>query len=151
MKRFHWYFYVGLGLFQSPPCLYLQRTLMFFCPMQPHGFEDKCFHWTQISFLLLRIWLGRAFREWALDTTILSPPLPMSACAYWIGSFNKAGGSSALSPCFLCILKLVKSLTVCTKVARESRTKPTRADNLKPRGRWECEQNCAWADMQNIC
>ena len=44
MKRFHWYFYVGLGLFQSPPCGYLQRTLMFFCPVQPHGFEDKCFH-----------------------------------------------------------------------------------------------------------
>ena len=33
-----------VGLFQSPPCGYLQRTLMFFCPMQPHGFEDKCFH-----------------------------------------------------------------------------------------------------------
>ena len=24
MKRFHWYFYVGLGLFQSLPCRYLQ-------------------------------------------------------------------------------------------------------------------------------
>ena len=71
-------------------------------------------------------------------------------CSVWIGSFNKARGGSALSPCFLCILKLVKSLTVCTKVVRESRSKLTRADNLKPRGRWECEQNCAWADMQSI-
>ena len=26
-ERFHWYFYVGLGLFQSPPCRYLQKTL----------------------------------------------------------------------------------------------------------------------------
>ena len=43
----------------------------------------------------------------------------------WIGSFNKARGGSALSPCFLCILKLVKSLTVCTKVVRESRSKLT--------------------------
>ena len=55
MKRFHWYFYVGLGLFQSPPCRYLQRTLLFLCPMQLHGFEDNCFHWTQIRFLSLRI------------------------------------------------------------------------------------------------
>ena len=55
MKHFHWYFYVGLGLFQSPPCRYLQRTLLFLCPMQLHGFEDNCFHWTQISFLSLRI------------------------------------------------------------------------------------------------
>ena len=69
----------------------------------------------------------------------------------WIGSFNKARGGSALSPCFLCILKLVKSLTVCTKVVRKSRSKLTRADNLKPRGRRECKQNCAWADMQSIC
>ena len=28
MKRFHWYFYVGLGLFQSLPCRYLQRTVL---------------------------------------------------------------------------------------------------------------------------
>ena len=76
---------------------------------------------------------------------------PFSKGDSWIGSFNKARGGSALSPCFLCILKLVKSLTVCTKVVRESRSKLTRADNLKPRGRWECEQNCAWADMQSIC
>ena len=66
MKRFHWYFYVGLGLFQSPPCSYLQRTLLFLCPMQLHGFEDNCFHWTQISFLSLRIrpsisWVGPGY------------------------------------------------------------------------------------------
>ena len=55
--------YVGLGLFQSPPCRYLQRTLLFLCPMQLRGFEDNCFNWTQISFLSLRIrpsisWVG---------------------------------------------------------------------------------------------
>ena len=66
MKRFHWYFYVGLGLFQSLPCRYLQRTLLFLCPMQLHGFEDNCFHWTQISFLSLRIrpsisWVGPGY------------------------------------------------------------------------------------------
>ena len=66
MKHFHWYFYVGLGLFQSPPCRYLQRTLLFLCPMQLHGFEDNCFHWTQISFLSLRIrpsilWVGPGY------------------------------------------------------------------------------------------
>ena len=65
MKCFHWYFYVGLGLFQSLPCRYLQRTL-FLCPMQLHGFEDNCFHWTQISFLSLRIrpsilWVGPGY------------------------------------------------------------------------------------------
>ena len=37
-------FYVGLGLFQSPPCRYLQRTLLFLCLMQLHGFDDNCFH-----------------------------------------------------------------------------------------------------------
>ena len=63
MKRFHWYHYVGLGLFQFPPCRYLQRTLLFLCPMQLYGFEDNCFHWTQTSFLSLRIrpsfsWVG---------------------------------------------------------------------------------------------
>ena len=63
MKHFHWYSYVGLGLFQSPPCRYLQRTLLFLCPMQLRGFEDNCFNWTQISFLSLRIrpsisWVG---------------------------------------------------------------------------------------------
>ena len=61
--------------------------------------------------------------------------MPIHADDWWIGSFNKARGGSALSPCFLCILKLVKSLTVCTKVVRESRSKLTRADNLKPRER----------------
>ena len=66
MKHFHWYFYVGLGLFQSLPCRYLQRTLLFLCPMQLHGFEDNCFHWTQISFLSLRIrpsisWVGPGY------------------------------------------------------------------------------------------
>ena len=55
MKHFHWYFYVGLGLFQSLSCRYLQRTLLFLCPMLLHGFEDNCFHWTPISFLSLRI------------------------------------------------------------------------------------------------
>ena len=63
MKHFHWYFYVGLGLFQSPPCRYLPRTLLFLCLMQLHGFEDNCFYWTQIRFLSLRIrpsilWVG---------------------------------------------------------------------------------------------
>ena len=66
MKRFHWYFYVGLGLFQSLSCRYLQRALLFLCPMQLHGFEDNCFHWTQISFLSLRIrpsisWVGPGY------------------------------------------------------------------------------------------
>ena len=66
MKHFHWYFYVGLGLFQSPPCRYLQRTLLFLCPIQLHEFEDNCFHWTQISFLSIRIrpsisWVGPGY------------------------------------------------------------------------------------------
>ena len=66
MKHFHWYFYVGLGLFQSLPCRYLQRTLLFLCPMQLHGFEDNCFHCTQISFLSLRMrpsisWVGPGY------------------------------------------------------------------------------------------
>ena len=66
MKHFHWYSYVGLGLFQSPPCRYLQRTLLFLCLMQLHGFDDNCFHWTQIRFLSLRIrpsilWVGPGY------------------------------------------------------------------------------------------
>ena len=66
MKHFHWYFYVGLGLFQSLPCRYLQRTLLFLCLMQLHGFDDNCFHWTQIRFLSLRIrpsilWMGPGY------------------------------------------------------------------------------------------
>ena len=66
MKHFHWYFYVGLGLFQSLPCRYLQRTLLFLCLMQLHGFDDNCFHWAQISFLSLRMrpsisWLGPGY------------------------------------------------------------------------------------------
>ena len=66
MKHFHWYFYVGLGLFQSPPCRYLQRTLPFLCLMQLHGFDDNCFHWTQIRLLSLRIrpsilWVGSGY------------------------------------------------------------------------------------------
>ena len=66
MKRFHWYLYVGLCLFQSPPSRYLQRALLFLCPMQLHGFEDNCFYWTEISFLSLRIrpsisWAGPGY------------------------------------------------------------------------------------------
>ena len=66
MKHFHWYFYVGLGLFQSLPCRYLQRTLLFLCLMQLHGFDDNCFHWTQLRFLSLRIrpsilWVGPGY------------------------------------------------------------------------------------------
>ena len=66
MKRFHWYFYVALGLFQSPPCRYLQRTPLFLCLMQLHGFDDNCFHWTQLRFLSLRIrpsilWVGPGY------------------------------------------------------------------------------------------
>ena len=66
MKHFHWYFYVGLGLFQSSPGRYLQRTLLFLCLMQLHGFDDNCFHWTQIRFLSLRIrpsilWVGPGY------------------------------------------------------------------------------------------
>ena len=81
MKHFHWYFYVGLGLFQSLSCRYLQRTLLFLCPMQLHRFKDNCFHWTQISFLSLRIrpsilWVGPGYNY-------LSPPFPISACAYF--------------------------------------------------------------------
>ena len=66
MKHFHWYFYVGLGLFQSSPCRYLQRTLLFLCLMQLHGFDDNCFHWTPTRFLSLRIrpsilWVGPGY------------------------------------------------------------------------------------------
>ena len=66
MKCFHYYFYVRLDLFPSLPCRYLQRTLLFLCPVQLHGFEVNCFHWTQISFLSLRIrpsisWVGPGY------------------------------------------------------------------------------------------
>ena len=68
MKHFigHWYFYFGLGLFQSPHCRYLRRTLLFLCLMQLHWFDDNCFHWTQIRFLSLRIrpsilWVGPGY------------------------------------------------------------------------------------------
>ena len=92
MKRFHWYFYVGLGLFQSPPRRYLQRTLLFLCPMQLHGFEDNCFHWTQISFLSLRIrpsisWVGPGYNCTESSSShqcvrILSCHLVCSNCFY---------------------------------------------------------------------
>ena len=39
-----WCYFVGLGLFQSPPRRYLQKTLLFLCPLQPRGFGDNCFH-----------------------------------------------------------------------------------------------------------
>ena len=92
MKHFHWYFYVGLGLFQSPPCRYLQRTLLFLCPMQLHGFEHNCFHWTQISFLSLRIrpsisWVGPGYNYTESSSShqcvrILSCHLICSNCFY---------------------------------------------------------------------
>ena len=92
MKHFHWYFYVGLGLFQSLPCRYLQRTLLFLCPMQLHGFEDNCFHWTQISFLSLRIrpsisWVGPGYNYTESSSShqcvrILSCHLVCSNCFY---------------------------------------------------------------------
>ena len=47
-----WCYFVGLGLFQSLPCRYLQKTLLFLCPLQSHGFGDNCFHWTQPFFQL---------------------------------------------------------------------------------------------------
>ena len=92
MKRFHWYLYVGLGLFQSPPCRYLQRTLLFLCLMQLHGFDDNCFHWTQISFLSLRIrpsisWVGPGYNYTESSSShqcvrILSCHLVCSNCFY---------------------------------------------------------------------
>ena len=92
MKRLHWYFYVGLGLFQCPPCRYLQRTLLFLCPMQLHWFEDNCFHWTQISFLSLRIrpsisWVGPGYNCTESSSShqcvrILSCHLVCSNCFY---------------------------------------------------------------------
>ena len=84
--------YVGLGLFQSLPCRYLQRTLLFFCPMQLHGFEDNFFHWTQISFLSLRIrpsisWVGPGYNYTESSSShqcvrILSCHLICSNCFY---------------------------------------------------------------------
>ena len=92
MKRFYWYFYVGLGLFQSPPCGYLQRTLLFLCPMQLHGFEDNCFHCTQIRFLSLRIrpsisWMGPGYNYTESSSShqcvrVLSCHLVCSNCFY---------------------------------------------------------------------
>ena len=92
MKHFHWYFYVGLGLFQSPPCRYLQRTLLFLCLMQLHGFDDNCFHWTQISFLSLRIrpsilWVGPGYNYTESSSShqcvrIISCHLICSNCFY---------------------------------------------------------------------
>ena len=92
MKHFHWYFYVGLGLFQSPPCRYLQRTLLFLCPMQLLGFDDNCFHWTQIRFLSLRIrpsilWVGPGYNYTESSSShqcvcIISCHLICSNCFY---------------------------------------------------------------------
>ena len=92
MKHFHWYFYVGLGLFQSPPCRYLQRTLLFLCLMQLHGFDDNCFHWTQIRFLSLRIrpsilWVGPGYNYTESSSShqcvhIISCHLICSNCFY---------------------------------------------------------------------
>ena len=92
MKHFHWYFYVGLGLFQSPPCRYLQRTPLFLCPIQLHEFEDNCFHWTQISFLSIRIrpsisWVGPGYNYTESSSShqcvrILSCHLVCSNCFY---------------------------------------------------------------------
>ena len=53
-----WCYFARLGLFQSPPCRYLQKTLLFLCSLQPYGFGDNCLHWTQMSFLLV---LGKVF------------------------------------------------------------------------------------------
>ena len=39
-----WCYFVGLGLFQSPSCRYLQKTLPFLLPLQPNGFGDNRFH-----------------------------------------------------------------------------------------------------------
>ena len=78
-------FYVGLGLFQSLPCRYLQRTLLFLCLMQHHGFDDNCFHWTQIRFLSCHWGLGQAFCESSSShqcVRILSCHLICSNCFY---------------------------------------------------------------------
>ena len=92
MKHFHWYFYVGLGWFYSPPCRYLQRTLLFLCLMQLHGFDDNCFHWTQIRFLSLRIrpsilWVGPGYNYTESSSShqcvrIISCHLICSNCFY---------------------------------------------------------------------
>ena len=92
MKHFHWYFYVGLGLFQSPPCRYLQRTPLFLCLMQLHGFDDNCFHWTQLRFLSLRIrpsilWVGPGYNYTESSSShqclrIISCHLICSNCFY---------------------------------------------------------------------
>ena len=92
MKHFHWYFYVGLGLFQSLACRYLQRTLLFLCLMQLHGFDDNCFHWTQISFLSLKIrpsilWVGPGYNYTESSSShqcvgIISCHLICSKCFY---------------------------------------------------------------------
>ena len=85
-------FYVGLGLFHSLPCRYLQRTLLFLCLMQLHGFDDNCFHWTQIRFLSLRIrpsisWVGPGYNYTESSSShqcvpILSCHLICSNCFY---------------------------------------------------------------------
>ena len=85
-------FYVGLGLFQSLPCRYLQRTLLFLCLMQLHGFDNNCFHWTQIRFLSLRIrpsilWVGPGYNYTESSSShqcvrIISCHLICSNCFY---------------------------------------------------------------------
>ena len=93
-KRHQWNISIGISMldFQSPSCRYLQRTLLFLCPMQLHGFEDNCFHWTQISFLSLRIrpsisWMGPGYNYTEFSSShqwvrILSCHLICSNCFY---------------------------------------------------------------------
>ena len=110
MKHFHWYFYVGLGLFQSSPCRYLQRTLLFLCLMQLHGFDDNCFYWTQITFLSLSIrpsilWVGPGYNYTESSSShqcvhIISCHLICSNCFY-------------LQQIFFCLLQL---FFICSKV-----------------------------------
>ena len=86
------FIYVGLGLFQSLPCRYLQRTLLFLCLMQLHGFDDNCFYWTQIRFLSLRIrpsilWVGPGYNYTESSSShqcvhIISCHLICSNCFY---------------------------------------------------------------------
>ena len=47
-----WYCVVELNVSLSPPWIYLQRTLLFLCPLRHHVLGDNFFYWTQMSSLL---------------------------------------------------------------------------------------------------
>ena len=105
---------------QSPPCKYFQKTKLFLCPMQPYGFGDNCFHWTQMSFLL---GLGQAFRLgifrivgsllWnsssALHTSTISVPLASTSMFVYelVTSIDTKMASCSI---FVFSIKFIKSL-----------------------------------------